>query len=53
MVYKNKVIILGCCICCLDVGCSPGEKAVVSGALEEDGFPSIGTYLTDGDPYYR
>ena len=37
----------------LFVGSFPGENAVSSGALDLDGFPGVGTYLTDGVPYYR
>ena len=36
----------------VSTGTLPDDK-MVSGRLEPDGFPSIGTYLQEGDPFYR
>lgn len=33
-------------------GVLPGDR-VAAGKLEDDGFPAIGTYLQEGDPFYR
>ena len=32
-------------------GYAQGDK--IADKLDVDGFPSIGTYLTEGDPFYR
>ena len=32
-------------------GYAQGDK--IADKLDADGFPSIGTYLTEGDPFYR
>ena len=37
----------------LFLGCNAADKNVVSGKLDIDGFPPIGTMLEDGSPYYR
>ena len=34
-------------------GCSPNDERVISGKLNVDGFPPVGTYLEEGAPYYR
>ena len=34
-------------------GCSPNDERVISGKLDVDGFPPVGTYLEEGAPYYR
>ena len=34
------------------LGAPPGDKVITTGKLDADGFPSIGTYLCEGDPYY-
>ena len=34
------------------LGVLPGDR-VAAGKLEDDGFPAIGTYLQEGDPFYR
>ena len=42
------------CLCLLFViveGYAQGDK--IADKLDTDGFPSIGTYLTEGDPFYR
>lgn len=49
--FASVALLFSVCKPCF-TGTLPDDK-MASGRLDPDGFPFIGTYLQEGDPFYR